>query len=141
MRWPWSREKSPSVHVDADTFAILKRWSDERGVPIDALVRDVLRAVLPSRLHTGPVEPGKATLDEAFAALDGEDREVGLPTPEIAPPGEGPCLNLHPDIPAMFRPGECSGTCHHHSQKGRPCFWSGASARLCSLYQPSKKRA
>lgn len=139
MRWPWS-PKLPVIHLDPEMHTALKQWADTRKVPLDDLVRDVFRAILPTRFQAGAPDPGKAALDAAFALVDEADREAGIfPPPEIAPPTAAhPCLHLHPETPAMFRPGECSGTCHHPTQTGRPCFWPGLSARLCGLYQPPK---
>lgn len=138
MRWPWSKPKLV-VRLDAEMHADLKQWAKERQVKLDDLVRDVLRAVLPTRFQVRAPDPGKTALDAAYAVLDESDRELGILAAELAPVKAASfCLYLHPEVPGMFRPGECAGTCHHSSQSGRPCFWYTVSARLCSLYQPTK---
>jgi hypothetical protein len=142
MRWPWSKRPKYRVRLDEDVGAVLQLWAHERNVSIDDLVRDVLRAVVPLRFKTGAPDAGKEALDAVFALLDESDRELGIaPTTEIAsaPAPANQCLYLDGALPNLFRPGECAGICLHSSQRGRPCFWSGTSARQCPLFRPDSK--
>ena len=143
-RWPWSKPKGTVVHLDAATHNALQQWADERRVSLDDLVRDVLKAVVPSRHATGQAHAGAAILNAAFEALDQDDADVGIPRavlPVLAlmTPAANVCIHLDRLLPSLFREGECAGTCRHHQQIGRPCFWMGTSAHQCPLFRPDQR--
>lgn len=124
-----------SIPLSATELMALKELCRQLNLPMkDWLRRVVLEAAARQSQRLSTRAEGMVHAERAWAELDHEDHEAGLPIHDLRVGGH-PCRHLRGLVSASLPMVDCQGICRHPQLDGRICAYpAGLAKKRCPQF-------